>query len=371
MGGAAARRSIPFPPDFRYTVHDWLFGGVALLVDDSNIPQAAPSQTGAKVAEAINYLWPQYGGSLPSVTPDVTADVNPATDDILNGYSPSDCSSIDRLDLEWQFEEADASVLTAHLVGYRYYSDQAPTGTCVIACHGHGMWREGSYGVSNLIQAALSAGHDVITTHMVCQYYPHNGNTEPEWTDPPESGHSWLASNTNESATYGSRMAIHRVLPIACANLVAEDYDTLVIAGLSGGGWTAAAVSAIDGRFAQTFVMAGCAPMWLLEASGGDDELIWPYWYELLPYPTQFAACCSGGRTLWFGVNEHDNCCYSEDQYLGVYPRNVGRTFDEAMDDFISQLTTAGCLASWWLDVGSAVHQVSAAAAAEILSEIT
>jgi hypothetical protein len=360
--GAAARQSVPFPSDLRYRIHDYLYDGTIVLADDSAVSQLAPEALATKRAEAISYLW---GGELPTGVPTVTEDVDPGTDPVLNGYSPSSCAQIDRLDLEKLVTLTDESTVTAHLVAFHYHPS-SPSGKCIYVSHGHGHFTQGVGGLSNMIQAALTAGHGVVCGHMVCERDPYDSNTEPEWDDPPSAGHVWLGNN----AVRASYIGVHLELPIACMNLLSS-YSNFAIVGLSGGGWTAAAVAALDQRFSACYPIAGTAPMWLrMDGSSGDVEQKEHYWYELFPYPHQYQAACSGGRRLRFVCNEEDNCCFGPNQYSQLWPRNQGLDFEAAMDDLLAQLTNVGCDAAWWFDHVATTHMISTWAAAAVMADL-
>jgi hypothetical protein len=347
----------------QYDVHYWLASG---LIDDSTRKVADAAGLAAKRAEVVAWLWGTNG--FPSAVPAVTSDVDVAW------LGLSNLARADRLDLATIAHKIGGTEITVNTVAYHYVPASGGTGKCLLVCHGHGHYAQGSGGLINVMQAALTAGHGVVALHMTCHYTPVNGSTEVPWCDPRVGdSHGWLQNNVPYSATEGAPQRLGYDLPIACINLLSGEYTEFAITGLSGGGWTASVVGALDTRIAATYPIAGTQPLYMrTDGSTGDIEQTLAYYYEMAGWLDHYNMSANG-RRLAFIFNHLDSCCFGPLQYsdTGAGARIVGLTYEEALDDMVAECNSvvgAGSVA-WVLDATDTGHMCTAWAAAWIIAD--
>jgi len=329
----------------RYDVHDWLATG---HLDDSTKHIATTAAVATKRAECNAWLWGSDG---------VTTDEPTVTEDVEAPLELTGCTQVDQLDYTVTGEEAYP------LLAYHYHPT-TPNGKCLIVGHGHGHYTQGSGGLSNLMQAAITVNFGVIATHLPGQYTGHTG------------GHAAICTETEWSATAGSPLRTFLALQVAAMNLLGTTYSSFYVSGLSGGGCCAALLGALDTRILKTYPIAGIQPLYMRtdgSASPLDPEQAWPRFYEMSG-GLDILLMAAYQRRLVLIYNDGDNCCFGPDQYsdTGAGARIVGLTYEEALDDMLAELRgVVGTPAvDWWLDMTSTTHECTAWAAAAIIADI-
>lgn len=166
-----------------------------------------------------------------------------------------------------------------------------------------------------LIRYAISLGWDILALEM------------------PPSPH-------NVYAALEHPLASPFMTPIALSlNYITQykNYDTIVMAGLSGGGWATVLYSAIDERIQKSYPIAGSWPFYLRYASGnpssiGDFEQQLPGLH--VNYFDLYTLALTNARTQIQFFNSDDPCCFGGDvalDYLNRMQANsglFGGTFD-------------------------------------------
>lgn len=112
---------------------------------------------------------------------------------------------------------------------------------------------------------------------------------------------------------------VHRFL-----NLLAQGFQCISMAGLSGGGWTTTLCAALDPRIKRSYPVAGSVPIWLrpgFEALG-DTEQVHPDFYSIANYTELYVMGSAGsGRRQLQILNEHDPCCFSGTRHKKWVPQ--------------------------------------------------
>lgn len=117
--------------------------------------------------------------------------------------------------------------------------------------------------------------------------------------------------------------------------LAQRPYREVIMAGLSGGGWTTVLYAAIDPRIQRSYPIAGSLPEYLrgiVPQSEGDFEQTLPG--LAVGYLDLYVMGASGGREQLQLFNRHDPCCFGGDMpytYRDIVQRHaaaVGGRFD-------------------------------------------
>ena len=170
-------------------------------------------------------------------------------------------------------------------------------GKAVLIVDGHGTDR--NYIALHL----LALGYDILYVEM------------PGW-DPNEYPDGSYHAHDHIGATVTDINPLRLFLEpsvVAVNELVEEGYSDISIVGLSGGGWTATVVSALDTRILRAFPVAGSSPRCFWDAAMGlpDYEQIHPLWN----YPALFYMSAYGRRTRVF-YNDPDRAFNPEGREL-------------------------------------------------------
>jgi dienelactone hydrolase len=134
-----------------------------------------------------------------------------------------------------------------------------------------------------------------------------------------------------------------------------RDYSEVIMAGLSGGGWTTVVYSAIDPRIQRSYPIAGSVPEHLrrlIPKSIGDYE-------QTLPgldvgYLDLYVMAASDGREQMQLFNRQDPCCFSGDlptSYRKAVRRRaeaVGGRFDVVVSDHAEHELSPDVAALLW-----------------------
>lgn len=143
----------------------------------------------------------------------------------------------------------------------------------------------------SLIQYALPLGWDVLALNM------------------PSGDHARFANEPHPLTNFMTPVA----LSVNYA-LQHQGYGEIVMAGLSGGGWTTVLYSALDTRISTSVPVAGSWPEYLRYAPGNANS-IGDYEQQLpgldLSYLDMYALATAGQRTQLQVFNSNDPCCFA------------------------------------------------------------
>lgn len=189
-------------------------------------------------------------------------------------------------------EASDAELLSA---GSYYLASAKPNGKLAIYHAGHK--ETVLIGGALTIRAMLAAGFDVLALSM------------------PEEPHARFADDPLPLRPFLEPVALS--LNYAMAK---RPYTEVVMAGLSGGGWTTVVYSAIDTRIHRSYPIAGSWPFFLRKLrsdSIGDFE-------QQLPglnvgYLDLYLLASSDGREQLQIFNRDDPCCFSGELPLSYH----------------------------------------------------
>tara|TARA_Y100000310_G_scaffold316071_1_gene367378 strand:+ start:8209 stop:9309 length:1101 start_codon:yes stop_codon:yes gene_type:complete len=159
------------------------------------------------------------------------------------------------------------------------------------------------------------------------------------------------------------------VHPIAVVlNYLAEDYDTIAMTGISGGGWTTTLYSALDPRIDKSYPVSGSHPLYLYTNNlrmdlslGGDYEYFVKDLYEISNFLELYILGSYGeGRNQVQILNEFDDCCYAGTGYL---------TYEGIVSSKVSLLGLGNF--EVFSDTSHQTHNISSTALQVILEDIT
>lgn len=190
----------------------------------------------------------------------------------------------------------------------------ARAGNCGLIVHGgHGPWAIG--GGLEVAEAALRRGCRVIAIDM-----PGQGVNAGQSAVLPAGGRVQLRQPDDLHNAFGvldttSRMAMDLfIVPVTVAvdHLHATGADPLIMAGLSGGGWTTALSAASDPRISRSLAVAGSTTVDPDQPCDGDYEQCQPRLYSQMPMESIYALAATGpGREHVQVLNYYDPCCYA------------------------------------------------------------
>ena len=154
------------------------------------------------------------------------------------------------------------------------------------------------------------------------------------------------------------RLFLEPVVVLLNYVLAEQAYDLVAMVGLSGGGWTATLVAALDPRVDRSYPVAGSMPLALHDS--GDYEQRHPQLYAAATYPDLYVlGALDDGRRQVQILNRYDPCCFGGTSYeayaariAGILRRLGGGTFDV------------------WSDTTHREHKISAAARAVIQDDL-
>ena len=92
-----------------------------------------------------------------------------------------------------------------------------------------------------------------------------------------------------------------------------HNYTKIVMAGLSGGGWSTVLYSALDERIQKSYSIAGSMPIYIRNSQNesGDYEQLVPSLYKIANYLELYIMTTSNKRSHIQVVNRFDDCCFS------------------------------------------------------------
>ena len=211
------------------------------------------------------------------------------------------------------------------------------------------------YRIEQAIKGLLKAGFDVLAVFM-----PHVTETTCN-LDHCSIMNTDLGPGEHPS-TYGLRFFLDPA--IVCLNylLGVTHYENVNMVGLSGGGWTANLLAAIDTRIKYSFNVAGSMPLYYRSGGSiGDVEQFLPELYrDIAGYPDIYVLGAFGnGRMQVQILNRKDDCCFGQAQH------DPERSWDKDLDSFElsvkKKLKRMGADGHYYLvkDETAACHQIS------------
>ncbi|MFP6713178.1 MAG: hypothetical protein VB913_15945 [Rhodospirillales bacterium] len=104
--------------------------------------------------------------------------------------------------------------------------------------------------------------------------------------------------------------------PTAALNFILKEnqYDRIASVGLSGGGWLAAVLAALDNRITHAYPVAGSLPRYLSKnnRNRGDWEYSTPEFYKIANYfELYLLSAMEPNRRAVHIYNRRDNCCFN------------------------------------------------------------
>ena len=161
--------------------------------------------------------------------------------------------------------------------------------------------------------------------------------------------------------------------------LAEEQYQSVSMVGLSGGGWTATLCAAIDPRIQTSYPVAGSYPIflrtrndghfrgaernqwkWYLQGDWGDFEQTEPSLYRIANYLELYVIGSSGeGRRQVQVLNRFDSCCFNGPRF---------QTYEEIVARRVQSIGPGSFRV--FLDESHHEHKISPVALAEIERDI-
>jgi hypothetical protein len=196
---------------------------------------------------------------------------------------------------------------------------------------------------------------------VVAFWMPLTGENSQPWIEHPSIGRLRLLTHDHlrfaREGGHPTRFFIEPVVAVIDHLTAAEQYRSISMVGLSGGGWTTVLASAIDTRIQFSFPVAGSLPL-SIRGSGdaGDYEQMSSQLYSIANYFELYVMGASGeGRRQLQILNEFDPCCFS------------GRA---ALDYAESVANIATGSFEVMIDSSHGRHEISRQAMTRIVSEI-
>jgi len=363
----------------------FLFGGflVGVLVFVSVVPAAADRYTSLPPgligydssgqigfqslgeAEAlrqsvIDYFWPS--GGLPATELPTVSTVYAGT-----GALPSNLSGLNSALI------AQADYYDVHVdFDYHHYSymlqptSPAPSSRLAIVHQGH----QGGLGdgLSTTINHLLENGFNVLAMQMpLIGWNTDNTVVLPSGPVTITGGHDQLVPTLDGQGGSALRFFIEPVV-VGINQFIQDhpDYDDIVMTGLSGGGWTTHAASAIDSRIEQSIPVAGDWPLYVAYAYNsaygsaiGDAEQSWLPFYNNVACKMELLALggIGEGRRQIQILNEFDSCCFYGIAHT-TYEANIAKAVEG----------TGSGQWSFALDTTHQQHQISSYALNQIIA---
>lgn len=191
----------------------------------------------------------------------------------------------------------------------------------IIYNHGHGGWYFNNPDTRALLKQVYRTGYDLLLTAMPmvgwnAPVQPVRAKTWDGWGSfmPAADSHSFFAM-LNTGDTHYIKYFLDPVL-VPLSNAISDHrYGSIDMVGISGGGWTALLVGAIEPRIGKIISVAGFLPMRFRNNSRdiGDSEQVSASFYRAFNYDFLVKAASEsvmGRRELWLIYNEEDPCCF-------------------------------------------------------------
>jgi hypothetical protein len=291
------------------------------------------------------------GGGLPTISPTVTTGVS-GNAHICALANITNKTSVDKL----SFATTDVDGFTWTSVAYRIYTSATPNGNLIINCQGHISDTPSAH--ESFMSQALALGFDVL---FVAPAISSNDNTEtnPTVTSQSSTGHNQMLTGGLDRVGYNP-VGLFFFDKISAVNHLAGDYTDIYFCGISGGGWSAVYMGAMDTRITKAVSVRGYMPRsfkpteFTVDFEQGVSMIT-----SVNCGPRQFAnhsaisfidmclMATTDGRTFHGYTNRWDDCCFA------------GVTFYYWREQIQAQAATWG--GEFWhevdLDTGNAVHK--------------
>ena len=311
---------------------------------------ASPAEADAKRLELIAWVWPDGvpTGTFPVVTEDIGAAVFSGH---LDGLDGSLAARVDRLDADVAPYDFGAILYLVHPLAQNDNNQRM-----VLLGSGHRGTSPFAYGVNDLASRLLTEGFSVMMTDM-----PLVGFNTDNTIVLPDGGGTVTISNTGGSGTSAHREMFSKLTPPVLREgeiyrfflepfvqginhflATTPEAGDVSFAGLSGGGWSAHMIAAVDTRIRQSFPVAGAYPLYARPYGGGSDDTEQTYapLYREIDGPDADAIPdTAAGVASWLEIfalggygsgrrqiqilNLYDTCCFFGDSF-------------ETYDDFVS-----------------------------------
>lgn len=269
---------------------------------------------------------------------------------------PAGCSRVDRVVVRMECPVGTQTV-RFDSIAYHFHPP-APTRRLAVYHAGHDASLE--KGMST-VEFFLKNGYAVLAFTM-----PLFGENSRPVVEVPDVGPLKFVSHDYfhllESPSFSPFRLFVEPVAVGLNHALAEHpYDEVVMAGISGGGWTTTLYAALDPRVLKSYPVAGSTPSYLKKwRPPGDYEQWWPDLYEIADVLDLYVLGAAGkGRSQLQILNQFDNCCFMGTAY-GLYVNEVqaavGRVGKGRFDVF--------------LDSTHREHIVSAAALEAILRDL-
>jgi hypothetical protein len=350
-------------------------------VDDRLIRITSAARADAVRAQLRNLIWGTT--TLPSTLPaESTASSSP-----MSGLGGLYAGSVKILDVVYGCEVSRAY----------YFQAASPNGTLMVLHEGHdafsaaaiddvrGPGNDSTAGRQRFVRALLQNGYSVILAFMP-HYRPYvqaTGTCTAEVPDHwpngpagPDRNHEWMFDTLG---THGEVLKYFLDPVVQWVNYAATRqngsggalFSRIVMAGLSGGGWTTTVAAAIDPRIVRSYPVAGSLPLYMRECmSKGDDEQVVDSLYEIAGYLDLYLLGTYPGRKQIQILLRHD-IYFGDAPALMYKPANV--TWEALLRPYEAAVRSAahalGSAPSFRIEIdeGAAGHTYSRNAAFNVI----
>ena len=343
-------------------------------VDDRLIRITTAARADAVRAELRTFIWGTT--TLPSTLPSETTASSSPVPNIEGLYS----APVKILDVVYGCEISRAY----------YFQAASPNGTVMLLHGGHdhlvhtpladgtNPGNDYTQGKQRFIRALLQNGYSVILGFMP-HYRPYveappgcAAEVPDEWPNgpagTPKRDHGWMFSNlgTNGQVLKYFLDPVVQWINYGMSRQNASGgalFTRVVMAGLSGGGWTTTLAAAIDPRIARSYPVAGTLPLYMRKCwSAGDTEQVIDTLYQIAGYLDLYVLGTYPGRKQIQLLLRHD--IYFGDDPETMFEGN-GKTWEEMLRPYEAAVrNTAHALGSApsfriEIDEGAASHAYS------------
>lgn len=245
---------------------------------------------------AIDEIW--SGNGFPSSGADTV------TEDVVNplnaGSTPSNLERTDKLEFECRDNSSNLLSVSGAFTGVVYswvwYPD-APDGRLILWHFGHSTDVNAVSNGNLVIKELVEDGATVVGCIM-----PGITADISEHNQFPDA---------SESLNY---LRVFVECPIRSINHLLDNFDSVYMAGHSGGGWTVSLTAAIDTRIERSWHNASVSTLAMSEPSR-DWEQFLPGLSDFLDYQDLFLMGSDNGRKQRQTRNANDNCCFNRNTY--------------------------------------------------------
>ena len=268
-----------------------------ILLGMNNLRPVSAAEFSAVRSDLINRIWSGSGFPTTGATSTQTAITDPLA---ALGSSPTNLLRCDGMTI--QMRDNSNNLLTTSQYFVWHPTLQSSNGKGIITVGGHSSIPE-LYAIRGgrdlIIKELVEAGYTVLGTHMPF------ANADP----------SQMVANHNALPAPTPTLNYLRTFvegQIRAANQL-SGITSWGITGLSGGGWTALLVAALDPRFTG-HSHAGFWPLFISDLSR-DWEQFLPGIYPNYDYTDLTLMATSGGRKFLQSYATEDSCCFTQAQY--------------------------------------------------------